>query len=378
MKFAHLADLHLGISLNHIRMVEEQTYILDQIISILKEEKPDGLLIAGDVFDKAVPSAEAVVMLDHFLFQLAEMHMETFMIAGNHDSGDRLSYAGSLLEKQGIHITGNYTGKIVGHTMQDAYGEVCVWTLPFIRPSYVNRYLENDMVEDYTQAVQKAVASREIDESRRNVILSHQFVTGASVEPDGSEQLMVGGLDQVSASAYEKFDYAALGHIHSFQKVKGGEIYYSGTPLKYSFSEENDVKAVQFVELKEKGNVTTYRRELKPLHEMRTVKGKYADLLLQAQQDPRPDDFIRVILTDEEEIDQAVRHLRNVWPNVLRLDYDNARTKVLQEEMPEIDDTKTPLEVCAEFYQSRHHTSWSDAQQALMQQLIEKIWEGEE
>ena len=378
MKFAHLGDLHLGMSLHHVRMAEEQSYILDQIVTILAEEKPDALLIAGDVFDKAVPSAEAVVLLDGFLSKLADMHMETFIIAGNHDSGDRLAYAGSLLAKQGIHIVGNYTGKLVGYEMQDGYGSVHVWSLPFIRPSYVNRYMPSDPAGDYTEAVIKAVGTGNVDETQRNVILSHQFVTGAVTSPEGSEQLTVGGLDQVSAEAYAKFDYVALGHIHSFQQIKEDRIVYSGTPLKYSFSEQNDIKAVQFVELKEKGNVSTYRRQLVPLHEMRTLKGKYEDLLEQGRQDPHQDDYLRVILTDDEEIDQAVRHLRTIWPNILRLDYDNARTKALQEDMPEPEEDKTPLEVCRDFYEGRHHAGWSGRQQEIMQELIAKIWEEEE
>lgn len=380
MKFAHLADLHIGIMLNHANMIEEQKYIFSRILAILKEEKPDAVLIAGDVYDRAVPSAEAASLLGWFLSALNEGGFPVFMIAGNHDSPERLAYAAALLEKQNIHIAGSFTGKMPCYTLHDEYGEADLWLLPFIRPSHVNRWIseEKDRVHDYTAAVKAAVAASGVDFSRRNVIVSHQFVSGASVHENGSEQLSVGGLDQVMTAAYEGFDYAALGHIHSFQKTGGGKICYSGTPLPYSFSEENDHKGVVIAELGRKGELVIRQRLLTPLHRMRTCRGKYEDLMLAAPQDPGRDDWLRIILTDEQEPDQAVRHLRSVYPNLLRLDYDNSRTRrELQPEETE-QDILSPLEIFEHFFTLRNGRKMNETEQEIAAEMTARIFDGEE
>lgn len=380
MKLAHIGDLHLGIVLNHVNMAEEQRYILDRILDILHEEKPEAVLIAGDVYDRAVPSAEASVMLGRFLSALSEGGFETFMIAGNHDSGDRLSYAGSLLEKQRIHISGTYTGRMPSWTLTDAYGPVRIWLLPFLRPSHVNRYAESEeeRVMTYTEAVRTAVRVSEVDFTQRNVIVSHQFVAGSSVHENGSEQLSVGGTDAVAPDAYAGFDYAALGHIHSVQKAGGEEIRYCGTPLKYSFSEEHDRKGILFAELGRKGELAVFQRELKPLHDMRTRRGRFAELMSEAEKDPCRDDYLRVILTDEQEIDQAARRLRMVWKNLLRLEYDNTRTRNLVSAVPMRQEEKSPLEIFAGFFAQRNGREMNEKEEKIAAEMIARIWETEE
>lgn len=380
MKFAHLGDLHLGMTMNHVNLVEDQKYILESILNLLQKEKPDAVLIAGDVYDKAVPGAEATTLLGDFLADLNAAGLPVFIIAGNHDSSERLSYASELLQKQNVYISGRFDGKMPHYTLRDDEGEVNIWLLPFLRPGHVNRYIEDekDKVKDYTSAVRVAIEFSSVDWTARNVIISHQFVTGAFVHEEGSEQLMVGGTDQVSISAYEGFEYVALGHIHSFQKLKDHPAYYCGTPLKYSFSEEHDHKGVIFVELKEKGNVHVYQRELVPLHDMRTLKGKYEDILVQSKEDEHNMDYLRVILTDEDEVEDAVRHLRAVYPNVLRLEYDNARMRQMMEEMPVNDKELSPMEIFSLFFVERNGREMNEKEEAIAREMIVKLFDEEE
>ncbi len=380
MKFAHLGDLHLGMTLHHVNLIEDQKYILDAILKILKEEKADSVLIAGDVYDKAVPGSEATSLLSYFLAELNSAGFPVFMIAGNHDSAERLSYASELLGKQNIHIAGRFAGEMPHYTIEDDYGEVDVWLLPFLRPGYVNRYIgkEEDKVKDYTAAIKAAIELSPVDYAKRNVILSHQFVTGSFVHEEGSEQLMVGGTDQVSISAYDGFDYIALGHIHSFQKIKNQNAYYCGTPLKYSFSEEHDKKGVLFVELKEKGNIQVYQKELVPLHDMRTIKGTYEEVLMNAKEDAGKMDYLQVVLTDEDEVEDAVRYLRAVYPNVLRLTYDNARMRQFMEEMPVNDRELSPMEIFSLFFQERNGREMNEKEQRIAREMILRLFDEEE
>lgn len=378
MKFAHLADLHLGMIVNHVSMAEEQKHILKEIVEILVKEKPDALLIAGDVYDKAVPSVEAVNLLDDFLTDLAGHHIRTYLIAGNHDQGDRLAYGGHLLAGQGIHICGNFMGKMDHDILTDDFGKVHVWLLPYIRPSYVNRYLdEDDRVGSYQQAVARAIALSDVDFSKRNVIVSHQFVTGAKVDPLGSEQLIVGGLDQISASVYDGFDYAALGHIHHRQQL-GKNVFYAGTPLAYSFAEENQQKALGFVELKEKGMVRVYTRLLTPLHHMRTIEGYYKEILSAASEDENKEDYVRFVLHDNQEQPDAIRYLRELYPNAMRLDYDNERTRAEMILPVNTMQTMSPSDLFARFYKERNGIEMSEEQISYLKDQIDEIWNGGE
>ena len=383
MKFAHLGDLHLGKNFSSYSLIEDQKYILNEIVNILKEEQADAVLIAGDVYDRSVPSAEAVLLLDDFLSVLEHEGIEVYMIAGNHDSGDRLSYGAGLLERMHIHITGNYTGSAAKYVYTDDYGEVNIYAVPFIRPSYVNRYItdEKEKVSDYTEAMRYIAEHAGIDPEKRNIIMSHQFVTGASADISGSEELIVGGLDQISASVYDIFDYTALGHIHRPQKIGGKEnIRYSGTPLKYSFAEKDQIKSIPVIELKEKGSVSVSLHPLKPLHEVREIRGMFEEIRHSAPDPFAKYDYVHFVLEDEEMIPNAMRDLQAVYPMAVSLEYASVHAALPDEISGVSEDLmRTPLEVFSEFYKLRTDgKEMSEEQRNYIAELIGKIWNEEE
>ena len=333
MKLFHISDLHIGKKVNGFSMIEDQRYILTEIIQMIEEERPDVLLISGDVYDVKQPSAEAVALLDDFLKKLAKEHadigMDTCIISGNHDSAERLAYASSIIDMSGIHISPVYDGKVSAFRKSDEYGEVSFYLLPFLRPADVKRYFPDEDINSYDDAIHTVVSDLNVDTSKRNVILSHQFVTGA--KRSESEEVIVGGLDNISALNYDDFDYAALGHIHGPQKTGRDTVRYSGTPLKYSFSEEHDKKSVVEVDLLEKGNVSISLHELTPKHDMRVIRGRYDDLMNRENyKDTDTDDYVKIVLTDEEDIPSAIEKLRVVYPNIMQLEYDNKRTRTAQ------------------------------------------------
>lgn len=358
-------------------MIEEQKHILAEILDIFAQEKVQAVMIAGDVYDRNIPSVEAENLLDDFLNQLVRNKYEVFMIAGNHDSGDRLSFGASLFENMHIHIAGTYKGKVPAYEMEDEYGKIVFHLLPFIRPSSVNRYIteEADKAGDYTDAVKKALRQDSVDPSVRNVVLSHQFVTGVQVDVNGSEELVVGGLDQVSSSVYDAYDYVCLGHIHRPQKVTRDTMMYSGTPLKYSFSEVSQIKHVPIVDFREKGNIVITDVPLHPIHEMKEVKGKFAEIMASEHSE----DYMHVTLTDENDIPEAISSLRQIYPHIMKLDYDNRRTQnasvlLVQEE----DKAKSPLEIFSAFYEERNGAPLKEEQQTVMNELIHQVWEDEQ
>lgn len=268
MKLIHLSDLHIGKRVNEISMIEDQEYILLQILQIIDDEKADAILIAGDVYDKSVPSAEAVVLFDDFLCRLAKRHVPVLIISGNHDSQERLAFGNRLLELGGIHISPVYDGTVQSVTLSDEHGEVIFWLLPFIKPTHVKRFYPEAGIESYTDACRVAIEKMSVDVTQRNVLVTHQFVTGASFDPEGSEEISVGGSDNVDASVFESFDYVALGHIHGPQNIGSNRIRYSGTPLKYSLSEAAHHKSVTVVNLGPKGELEL---QLRPLMPKRTI-----------------------------------------------------------------------------------------------------------
>ena len=379
MKLVHLSDLHIGKRVNEISMIEDQEYILQQIIRIIDEEKPAAVLICGDVYDKSVPSAEAVMLFDDFLCRLAKRDTQVLIISGNHDSPERLAFGNRLMESAGIHISNVYDGNVQGVTLTDEHGDVDFWLLPFIKPAHVKRYYPDDGIESYTDAVRVAVEKLGIDAAQRNVLLTHQFVTGASVDPDGSEELSVGGSDNVDASVFEGFDYVALGHIHGQQNIGGSNrIRYCGTPLKYSFSEEYHHKSVTIVELGAKGALQLQLRPLMPRHDMRTIRGTFAELTDKAfYQGTAKDDYLHVTLTDEEDVPEALGKLRLIYPNIMKLSYDNTRTRTNRIiDGAEDVQRKSPLQLFEELYEQQNNQPMSDVQRDFTQELIESIWEG--
>lgn len=377
MKFLHLSDFHLGKKVNGFSMFRDQEHILKEVIKIIDEEKPEAVLIAGDIYDKPVPPAEAVSLLDNFLYELASRMLRVFIISGNHDSAERLFFGARLMNGGGVYIAPAYNGTVEPVVLNDAFGELAIYMLPFIKPVNVRRYYEDENIESYDDAVRKVVEHMNIDKSKRNILLSHQFVTGA-LRSD-SEEIHVGGSDNISSEIYAPFDYAALGHIHRAQHVGKEHIRYCGTPLKYSFSEINHIKSASLVELREKGRIQIRERELLPLHDMRELKGSYMELTARGfYKDFNTEDYFRIILTDEEDIPDAVGRLRTVYPNLMQIDYDNSRTR-REQSIEDIDraENLSPMELFEQFFEKQNNRKMSEEQVLYMENLISRVWEEE-
>ena len=392
MKFMHLSDLHLGKRVNEFSMIEDQEYILKQILEIADREAVEVVLISGDVYDKPIPPVEAVRLLDQFLVDLGKRHLPVFLISGNHDSVQRLSFGNRLLAEGGLYIAPEYDGMLKPISLQDEYGTIDVYMLPFVKPAHVRRFHPDEEIESYTDAVRVALSAATAGaegtpvESLRRILLSHQFVTGAS--RSDSEEVSVGGLDNVDADAYAGFDYVALGHIHGPQDIRfareeaeGGcpRIRYCGTPLKYSFSEANHEKSVTLVELKEKGDVEVRAIPLTPLHDMRQIRGTYLEVTSREfYRKFDQNDYIQVTLTDEEDIPDAVGKLRIIYPNLMKMNYDNKRTRESQEvDGAEQVEQKSPLQLFEELYVLQNNQGMTEEQKKASQALIETIWEDE-
>lgn len=378
MKFIHLSDLHIGKRVNGFSMLEDQKYILDQILMIAEEEMPDGVLIAGDVYDKPVPPAEAVQVFDAFLTGLADRNLPVFVISGNHDSPERLAFGGQLMKDRRVYMAPVYDGHLEPVQLEDRYGSLRVYMLPFIKPAVVRRCCPEEGIETFEDAVRWALehmTGHKIGEDDRNILIAHQFVTGASC--CDSEELSIGGLDQVSAELFDSFDYVAMGHIHGPQKVGRDTLRYSGTPLKYSFSEVNHRKSVTVVELLEKGNVTVNTRPLRPLHDMRELRGSYEELTSRDfYQGTAVDDYLHITLTDEEDILDAIGKLRSIYPNVMKLDYDNKRTREGRVVEAAANADKPPIVLMEELYQLQNNQPMTVQQADFAVKLMEEIWEG--
>ena len=452
MKFIHLADLHIGKRVNAFPMLEDQRYILKQILTILREEQPDGgVILAGDIYDKAIPSAEAVELFDEFLTELAALKLRVFIIAGNHDSPERIAFGNRLMDRSGIYLSPVYDGHVKCITCLDSASAttlsaanavdpnastrpaasaaatasvsgtppVDVYLLPFLKPANVRRFYPEETIESYTDAMRVAIAHMDIDPTHRNLLVTHQFVTGAS--RSDSEDISVGGTDNVDASVFAPFDYVALGHLHGPQQVRfqsapeedaadqdaipeaasaedsdgpaaaventtaGPVIRYAGTPLKYSFSEARHHKSVTVVEIGEKKadgvvDVCIGTRELRPLHDMREIRGSYEELTLRANYEgTATDDYIHATLTDEIEVPDAARHLQVIYPNLMKLDYDNARTRGQGSERLELEqlEEKSPLDLFLELFEKQNHKDMTEEQARYVEAQMEKIWEAQ-
>ena len=376
MKFLHLADLHLGKRVNGFSMLEDQAHILRQILAILDDEQPDGVLIAGDVYDKSVPSVEAVGLLDGFLTELRARGVPVLLISGNHDSPERLAFGGRVMDSCGIHISPVYDGALAPVTLHDEFGPVHVWLLPFVKPAHVRRWFPDADIESYTDAVAEAVAHMDIDTAARNVLVTHQFVTGGT--RSGSEELSVGGTDNVDSGVFAPFDYVALGHLHGAQHIGRETIRYAGSPLKYSFSEARQHKSVTVVTLGEKGDVQVRTVALTPLRELREIRGSYDELTARSfyEHTTYRSDYLHLILTDEQDVFDAMSRLRTIYPYLMTLDYDNARTRAAGGmSVPAETERRTPLELFEALYQRQNHQPMSEVQRAYIAQLMEQIME---
>lgn len=375
----HLADLHLGKRVNGFSMMEDQEYILNRILEIMEEEKPDGLLIAGDVYDKTIPPAEAVRLMDDFLTAVAAKHVPVFLISGNHDSAERVAFGHQLMQGSGIWISPVYDGIIRHHTLEDRWGEVNIYLIPFLRPSVVRSFFPDVEIEDYTDALRTIIEDLQVDTSRRNVVLAHQFVTAAGALPEtcDSEQLSVGGLDRVDGSVFSPFDYTALGHLHGPQRVGSETIRYAGSPLKYSFSELHQKKSVTVAELRAKGETEIRQIPLQPRREMIELRGTFEEILEEARKKGElQTDYYHMILTDETDVVDALSRLREYYPNIMLLDYDNRRTRS-QKEVEQLDrvEERTPGELFAALYEQQNGQEMDSDRKEYLDGLIREIWE---
>ncbi len=385
MRFVHLSDLHLGKRVNDFSMIDDQKFILDRILKIIDEEDPQAVLISGDVYDKPLPPAEAVRLFDDFISRLAETDAEVFIISGNHDSAERLSFGSQIMDRQGIHFAGGYDGSTRCFSLYDEYGSVNFYMLPFIKPVHVRQaFIDDEKAADistFTDAVDFAIDKMSINTDERNVLLAHQFCTGS--KRSESEDISVGGIDNVDASVFMPFDYTALGHLHGPQDPVAARIRYCGSPLKYSFSEADHTKSVTVVELAEKKDgvcsVDLKTRELVPMRDMKVIKGRFLELTDNNYYKLiNTNDYFRIILTDEEDVIGALGSLRAIYPNIMRLEYDNARTRAAAI-IPDSEgnDVRTPFEIFAGLYESQNGKEMDEEQKNLLRCLIEKVW-GEE
>ncbi|MCR4960795.1 MAG: exonuclease SbcCD subunit D [Lachnospiraceae bacterium] len=376
MKFIHISDLHLGKRVNEFSMIEDQRYILKEILTVINDVAPDGILIAGDVYDRTVPSEDAMKLWDEFLVSLAGKHIPVYAISGNHDSVIRFSDHGTLVETTGIHLSPEYDGNAKHYTLEDEYGKLNIYMLPFIKPAIVRALFPDEKIEDYTDACRAAVSRMNVNKEERNVLIAHQMIIGSA--RCESEEVSVGGLDGVDVSVFDDFDYVALGHLHGKQSVGRETVRYCGTPLKYSFSEKDHKKSLYIVEFKEKGEIGIEERELIPLHDLREIRGTYMDLMSKKNYEgTATDDYIHAVLTDENDVMDAIAKLRVVYPNLMKISYDNKRTQ-RQQTVTDAEniEKKTPLELFEEFYEKQNNQSMTDEQRRLSQELIESVWEG--
>ena len=371
MKLLHIGDLHLGKSLGDFDLIRDQKYILDRILEIIKEQSVDGVLIAGDVYDKAVPSEAAMNLLDYFLSSLSRSGVSTFMISGNHDSDDRLSYGSDLFAANQIYIASKYDGTLYRRTVTDAYGEADIYLLPFVKASQVKHFFPDEEIGSYDDAVRVILAHAGVDPNRRNIIVAHQFVTGRSEDPSlgGSESVgtqSVGLVEKIGYDCFDAFDYAALGHIHSPQKVGREEVRYAGSPLKYSLSEVNNTKSVPIITLGEKGDVSLELIPLHPMRDLRHIKGPMK-MLLDKTNITDPDDFIYVTLTDEDTVNDAMGIFQQVYPNTVKIDYDNSHTRAIEQvDISGIAENKSFSELIGDFYRLMYQCEMSEEEMKYM------------
>lgn len=372
MKLFHLSDLHLGKRVYAFSMLQDQRYVLKQVCALAEKHQPDGILLSGDLYDKPIPPVEAVQLLDEFLTKMQQMGIAVYAISGNHDSAGRVDFGSRILQQQNLHICGAFDGKLYHVSKEDAFGEIHFYLLPFLKPATVSAFREGGESLTYAEAVKWALETMDIDTTKRNVLLAHQFVTwkGTAEESD-SETKTLGGVDEMDASLFFDFDYVALGHLHSPQRIGRDTIRYGGSPLKYSFSELRQKKGVTLVEIQEKGNITTEFLPLEPLHPLREIKGTLADLLEAAEEAGGSEDYVRAILTDEGAVYDPVGRLRVYYPNLMTLEM--AQRGERQEDFSlQLDQEQlSGPALFAGFFEKQNDREMSEAQKA----LVEKIWQ---
>ena len=375
MRILHLSDLHLGKKVNGFSMIDDQEYILNEILKIIEKEKTEVVIIAGDVYDKPVPPREAVQLLDWFLVELSELKQKVLIISGNHDAAERIAFGRKLMNDKGIYMAPVYDGNVEPVVLEDPYGKINFYMLPFIKPANVRSIFKEETIENYTDAVKCAINHMNIEKNERNIIIAHQFVGG--VDRCDSEDISVGGLDNVAPSVFSDFDYTALGHIHRGQKAGSENIRYAGTPLKYSISEKDHKKSVTLLEIAEKGHVEIESISLKSKRDLREIKGTYDELTLKSfYENQNTDDYLHVVLTDEDDVPDALARLRVIYPNIMKLDYDNTRTATVSEiTIAENFKNKSEIELFSDLYEMQNGAEMSSMQREFVENIFEKLKE---
>lgn len=370
MRFLHLADLHIGKRVNGFSMIEDQKFVFEQVYNVIENEKIDGIIMAGDIYDKPVPSAEAVKLFDEMLTRLVSISLPIFVISGNHDSAERIGFGSYILSAAKVYMSRVYNGNLQKIELEDDYGKINVYLLPFIKPATVKNIYKEAEIKDYDDALEYVLSQEKIDETKRNVIVSHQFVTGAMRSE--SEEVSVGGLDNVSVENYEAFDYVALGHIHRAQQMGRESARYAGTLLKYSFSEEKHNKSMTIVDLKEKGNIEIKEIPVKPLHDLKTIKGKFSKITSEEfYKELKKEDYYRAVLTDEDDILNAIGKLKSIYPNLMSMEYDNTRTRSYSVvDNVETGETKSPLDYFEEFFEKQNGRKMSEKQRNYLLEIL--------
>ena len=377
MKLMHLSDLHLGKRVSGFSMLGDQRFVLEQILDMAARELPQAVLLCGDIYDKTVPSAEAVELFDEFLSRLAAL-APVAIISGNHDSAERLAFGGRLLEKARVHVSPVYDGTVHSVELTDEHGAAVIHLLPFLKCAHVRRFFPDAEIETTTDAIRTALSGIDLADGKRHVLLAHQLVTGS--ERCESEELSIGGSDNVDAAVFDGFDYVALGHLHGPQRAGGDHIRYCGTMLKYSFSEANHHKSVTFAELGEKGSLTITTRPLKALRDMKVIRGSYDTVMAREyyHNTDLPESYLHVILTDKEDVPEALSRLRTVYPYIMKLTYDNTRTKLRQNPLEAAAEPESsPLELFGLLYEKQNNRALGEEQREYLTKLIESIWEEE-
>lgn len=380
MKILHLADLHLGKILQEQSLIEDQEHMLKEIIKIIKNEDIGAVLISGDVYDRSVPPAEAVNLLDNFLkILIKELKIKVFIISGNHDSKDRLGFGSKIFEDEGLYIESKYNGNLRKIEIEEEYGKLNIYMLPFIKPVEVKQYFEDDLENNYNTAINKIIKKEKINKEERNIILVHQFVTAGTVEPERSESevLTLGGIENVDVSNFDDFDYVAIGHVHRPQKIGRDTARYAGTMLKYSFSEINHNKTVPIIDFKEKGNIEINLKELAPIRDMREIKGPIEELLKKENYEKgNINDYIKAIITNEETVYDAIGQIRRIYPNTLKLEIRNSKTiNSVEEQNLNLEKVKkkSELELFSDFYKSQNNVDLDENQKEIIKDIISEV-----
>lgn len=381
MKLFHISDLHIGKRLRETDFIQDQIYILNQIIELVDREQPDGIIMAGDIYDRSVPPAYAVRVFDDFLTKLAMRKITIFVISGNHDSPERLNFGKTLFEKTKVHIAGAFEGMVEKIELEDEYGTLHIYLLPFIKPSTVRNYMPEKNIDTYEDAVKAVLDETQLDKDKRNILIAHQYITNMGLEPErsDSERTSIGGLDFVDVSLFDQFDYVALGHIHGPQKIGRDTVRYSGSPLKYSFSECNHKKSITCITLRGKGDIVIDKLPLIPIRDLRVVKDTLENILkLDIYTKANCEDYLRVILTDEEDLYDPIGKLRTKYPNVVFLEIEN--TKQRESRMDAFLPSgnvreRNILDLFEEFYENQNNVSLNEEQRNILLSICEDIRE---